>query len=251
MNSIRKVVNNIKFPKSMNISLNIEGSGLLHNKAVLYLIFIISFGNFMMELIVGDYYFVSIYILIGFLTTFFNKNMIVVLAMAAIFANILKYGAKSVEGMEGDVNLDNIDNTEPGFDIGDSIAVDIPSKNGEDTKETIDTKPIKETKETKPITKPITVQKSGFKTKSEDSDSDDSDSDDSESESDSRKKKYKKKGEPFKDRLEMSDYEESEKLLKNQKLLLKNMKEIKPFFDTIQGLTSSFTGNKVADKASK
>ena len=177
--------------------------------------------------------------------------MIVILAMATIFANILKYGAKSVEGMEGDVNLDNIDNAEPGFDIGDSIAVDIPSKNGEDTKETSDTKPIKETKDTKPITKPITVQKSGFKTKSEDSDSDDSDSDDSESESDSRKKKHKKKGEPFKDRLEMSDYEESEKLLKNQKLLLKNMKEIKPFFDTIQGLTSSFTGNKVVDKASK
>ena len=51
MDSVKKIVNIIKFPKSLNISLNIEGTGLLHNRAVLYLIFAISFGNFMLELL--------------------------------------------------------------------------------------------------------------------------------------------------------------------------------------------------------
>jgi hypothetical protein len=241
MDSVKKIVNIIKFPKSLNISLNIEGSGLLHNKFVLYLIFIISFGNFMLELIGGDYYFVVIYILIGFLTTFFNKNMIIVLAMAAIFANILKYGPKSVEGMEDgdavDYDIDEIDNNDS--DLSDAIAIDISNKKHDNHDHSNDNKKqIKKSRSNKSMV---------------DSDSDSDSESDSESyiESNSGKKRKNKRGEPFKDRLEMSDYEESEKLLKNQKLLLKNMKEIKPFFDTIQGLTSSFTGNKISEKVSK
>jgi len=234
MNSVRKVVNNIKFPKSMKLSLNVEGSGLLHNKAVLYFIFAISFGNFMLELISYNYYFIAVYILIGFLTTFFNKNMIIVLSMAAIFANILTYGAVSVEGMEdGDSGDDNHDHSTSVLD--DALAVDI-SNDGEIIDKALDK--ITGTKPEKPEKRK--------KHKSHEPDESDSDS---ESEEDSDKnKRNKKTKESYKDRLQPTSIEESEKLIQNQKLLLKNMKEFKPFLDTIQGIAKNFTGDKPKDK---
>jgi hypothetical protein len=48
----------------------------------------------------NDYYSAAIFGLIGFLTSFFSKNMIVILFIAIAFTNIIKYGAKAgVEGM--------------------------------------------------------------------------------------------------------------------------------------------------------
>lgn len=209
MNSLKKVVNNIKFPKSLNISLKIEGSGLLHNKAILYFIFAISFGNFMLELMTGDFYFVAVYILIGFLTSFFNKNMIVVLAMAAIFANILKYGAKSVEGLVNESHNDSNNDSH-----NDSHNENHMGRNEIDLDNAI----------------PIDISHNKDSKKY------------SHNESDISNNSNKKKS--IKESLEMSDYKESEKLLKNQELLLKNINDMKPFFDTIKGLTSSFGGNK-------
>jgi hypothetical protein len=73
----------------------------LYNKYVLYFIFFFSFGNFFIEMMKGDMFFVCMYILIGFLTSFFNKNMIIILSISVIFANILKYGrASTMEGLE-------------------------------------------------------------------------------------------------------------------------------------------------------
>lgn len=185
MNSIRKVTNNIKMPnlKRLNLSINIGGSGFLHNKALLYFIFVISFGNFMLELMSGDFYFIIIYLLIGFLTTFFNKNMIVVLLMSAIFANILKYGAQSVEGFDGEIDASSNDLSE-------------------DMTESTDKKKTgKKSSEYKENTK-----------------------------------------ESYTDRdLDSMKYKESEKMLENQNLLLKNMKDFKPILDTIQGFTKGFS----------
>jgi len=233
MNSIRKVVNNIKFPKSLNISLNIEGSGLLHNKAILYLIFAISFGNFMLELIGGDFYFVVVYLIIGFLTTFFNKNMIVVLLMATIFANILKYGKESTEGFEAsDENiLDEHDHAN--HDIENAVPIDLSSKQLDNTdKHPDDMKKSKKSKHNK---------------SEHDSDNESVSENESVSVSVSKKDKSKKKQkkEPYTDReLDSMNYKESEKMLENQKLLLKNMKDFKPFFDTIKGIAGNFSQKK-------
>jgi hypothetical protein len=150
------------------IDFNMDGSGLLHNKAVLYFIFAISFGNFMIELVNGDSYFVVIYVLIGLLTTFFSKNMIVILAVSVIFANILKYGKASVEGFE----------------------------EGEENQ---------------------------FPTDEEHTDISNNDN------------------EQFSNKdLDNMTYNESEKMLENQKELINNMKELKPFMDTIQSLAKNF-----------
>lgn len=207
--NIQKMFKNNKMDFNKNI---------LHNKYLLYVIFFISMGNFFIELMKGDMYFVAVYILIGVLTTFFNKNMIVVLSLAAIFTNILKYGrATTYEGFE---DGDDADDTE----IEKALRVDT-SHDGEIIDE------IVEGKESK---------KKSKKHHSYDSDSDDEDS------VAEKEKKYKKKKEGLKqysdEDLDAMDYEKSEKLMKNQKQILKNMKEYKPFLDTIQGLAKNISG---------
>lgn len=235
MNSIRKVVNNIKFPKSLNISINIDGSGLLHNKALLYFIFAISFGNFMLELMGGDFYFVVVYLLIGFLTTFFNKNMIVVLLMATIFANILKYGKESTEGFEAsDENiLDEHDKVND--DIDNAVAIDIPNKMLDNS----DKKKLKKLKKQYEES-----DKKSHDHSDGESDTESDDDSDNDSVSDKKTKKSTKK-EPYTDReLDSMNYKDSEKMLENQRLLLKNMKDFKPFFDTLKGIAGNFSPKK-------
>jgi hypothetical protein len=196
---------------------------ILHNKYLLYVIFFISMGNFFIELMNGDMYFVAIYILIGVLTTFFNKNMIVVLSLAAIFANILKYGrASTYEGFN--------DNAEGGeeHDLEKALGADT-SHDGEIIDE------IVEGKESK---------KKHKKEKKHHLNEVDSDDDESVQEIEENKKKKKKEGlKQYSDQdLDAMDYEKTEKLLKNQNQILKNMKEYKPFLDTIQGLAKNISG---------
>jgi uncharacterized membrane protein len=85
-------------------------NAILHNRYVLYLIFIIALGNLLSLGYTRDYYSVSIFVLIGFITSFFSKNMIVILFIAVALSNIIKYGAKAgVEGMTDEAEVD----TEP------------------------------------------------------------------------------------------------------------------------------------------
>jgi hypothetical protein len=212
--NIEKMFKNNKMDFNKNI---------LHNKYLLYVIFFISMGNFFIELMKGDMYFVAIYILIGVLTTFFNKNMIVVLSLAAIFANILKYGrASTYEGFN--------DNAEEGeeHDLEKALGADT-SHDGEIIDE------IVEGKESK---------KKHKKEKKHHLNEVDSDDDESVQEKEENKKKKKKEGlKQYSDQdLDAMDYEKTEKLLKNQNQILKNMKEYKPFLDTIQGLAKNISG---------
>lgn len=208
--NIQKMFKNSKMDFNKNI---------LHNKYLLYVIFFISMGNFFIELMRGDMYFVAIYILIGVLTTFFNKNMIVVLSLAAIFTNILKYGrASTYEGFDDD----DSDKT----DLDKVLDIDTSYEDGEIIDEIVEGKPSK--------------KKTDKKHHSNDSDSED------EEEDVKKKTKKNKKKEGLKqyseEDLDNMDYEKTEKLLKNQKELLKNMKEYKPFLETIEGLAKNISG---------
>jgi hypothetical protein len=64
---------------------------LLHNRYFLYFIFLIAFLDFLYLGYIEDIESVSIFILVGILTAFFNKNMIVVLSSSLIITNVLKY----------------------------------------------------------------------------------------------------------------------------------------------------------------
>jgi hypothetical protein len=74
---------------------------ILHNRAVLYIIFFIALVNVFVLTTLGDWTYVSIFFLVGFLTSFFSKNMVVILFFAINVTNILKYGsASSLEGFD-------------------------------------------------------------------------------------------------------------------------------------------------------
>jgi len=222
MDFFKKVVN-MKFEK------NGFQKNILHNTFVLYFIFFLSFGNFFMEMMRGDMYFVSLYIIIGFLTSFFNKNMIVILSISVIFANILKYGrASTFENFEGDEKKD--ENKEGVHQDNHS---DDKDKTHHEEDENVEHK--KEKKEKKKEEK----KREEFGDNEDNEDDDDNEDD----EDDKKKKKKKKSKDGFTEKeLEDMDYEKSEKLLENQNLLLKNMKEYKPFLDTIQSIAKNMSG---------
>jgi len=66
---------------------------ILHNRAILYIIFFIALINVFVLTTMGDWTYVSIFFLVGFLTSFFSKNMVVILFFAITVTNILKYGS--------------------------------------------------------------------------------------------------------------------------------------------------------------
>ena len=81
-------------------------SGILHNRYLLYAVFMIALVDFLYLGSIRDMTSVFVFVLIGLLVSFFNKNMIIVLSSAMIVANVLKYGGINqrlvVEGFEDD-----------------------------------------------------------------------------------------------------------------------------------------------------
>ena len=78
---------------------------LLRNKILLYFIVLLSFFNILLLANSSDFWFVLIFGLVSFLTSFYSKNMIVILCIGLVITNVLKYGVK-IRVNEG---LDNID----------------------------------------------------------------------------------------------------------------------------------------------
>ena len=66
----------LKKIKNINFEKTSFRENILHNTYMLYFISLLSFGNFFVEMMKGDMYFVAVYIIIGFLTSFFNKNIL-------------------------------------------------------------------------------------------------------------------------------------------------------------------------------
>ena len=94
---------------------------LIYNKTVLYLILIIALTNLFIIFQQNDIFSIVFFFLIGFLTTFFSKNMIVILCICIFFTNVLKYGRSAA----GHSRLE-------GFEPSDDVT---PSKKDKDTKD--------------------------------------------------------------------------------------------------------------------
>jgi hypothetical protein len=92
---------------------------VLHNRIILYLFTAIALFELIYYLNIKDMYAFSSLILIGLLTSFFNKNMTIILFIAIVFTHILVYGRGSYsEGMENesdgdDSNGNDSDNNDP------------------------------------------------------------------------------------------------------------------------------------------
>lgn len=76
---------------------------LIHNKYVLYFVFAIALLNLFFSAVKHDYLFCALFILVGFITAFFNKNMTVILVLTMTVSNIVRVlirGESKFEGMK-------------------------------------------------------------------------------------------------------------------------------------------------------
>ena len=122
-------------------------SGILHNRYLLYTVFIIALADFLYLGSIHDMTSVFVFVLIGVLVSFFNKNMIIVLSSGMIVANVLKYGGINqrlvIEGFEEGVD-EEVEEPEEKVKVKDKVEVEIedetPKKDKKTTKKTSETK---------------------------------------------------------------------------------------------------------------
>jgi hypothetical protein len=82
---------------------NSNYKAILYNRYVLYFVLLISLCDLYFLAITGNSIYVVIFFLVGFLTQFFSKNMMVVLLVALVVTNVLKHGKSAglVDKFEG------------------------------------------------------------------------------------------------------------------------------------------------------
>lgn len=99
---------------SQNYSAKLAGSkSLLYNKYVLYVSFIICFMNLLIWMFSGEFVHVAVFLLVGYLTSRFSKNMIVILVISLVVSNVFKSGSNIVlEGMESKESKASKESTE-------------------------------------------------------------------------------------------------------------------------------------------
>ena len=93
-----------------------NNNAIVHNRFVLYFIFLISLGNLFYMSMDGDVFSIILFALIGYLTSFFSKNMIIILFAALTFTNILKYGANITKEGAKNMNDDEEEGAEKSSD---------------------------------------------------------------------------------------------------------------------------------------
>ena len=72
-----------------------SGTGLLYNKYLLYISFIVCIINIVLFMFSGDFISVAIFLLVGYLTSFFSKNMIIVLFSRSPHQGLYSYSLSS------------------------------------------------------------------------------------------------------------------------------------------------------------
>jgi hypothetical protein len=74
---------------------------ILSNKYFLWVVLAFALLNLLYMAIGRDYMSIVAFVLVGFLTSFFSKNMVVILLVAIVVGNVVRFGARSLrEGMK-------------------------------------------------------------------------------------------------------------------------------------------------------
>jgi hypothetical protein len=182
---------------------------ILHNKYILYFIFFIALGDLLILGYNNDYYSVAIFILIGFLTSFFSKNMIVIMIMAIAFTNIiLIYGVdRRIEGMTSEETEEKTDDEKT-----------------DDEKTDEEKKPDKKKKK---------------KEKNSDENVDENGMLSVETNESSNKEKFGQDKNIVYTSEEDKELDKTDKMVISQEKILKSMNKYKPLLDTLQGITKN------------
>jgi len=90
-------------------------NAILYNRFVLYFVVFVSIVNLYMLAVSNRPMYAAMFILVGFLTSFFSKNMIVILVVAIALTNLVSSGTRSgAEGFQegAEDKTESSDNTE-------------------------------------------------------------------------------------------------------------------------------------------
>jgi len=86
---------------------NLGLSKMIESKVVLYILVTIGILNIYTYAAEDDFVYAGIMLIVGFLSTFFNKNMIVIIFTAIVITNLIRFGMeeyKNREGFTGDLS---------------------------------------------------------------------------------------------------------------------------------------------------
>jgi uncharacterized membrane protein len=92
---MNKMLNSISNRSNMNYT----SKSWLYCRWILYIVFVLAIGNIYYLLLSGDYFTLAIFVLVAFLTTFFSKNMVVILCISLVISTIIK-SVQLKEGLE-------------------------------------------------------------------------------------------------------------------------------------------------------
>ena len=89
--------------KKMGNWMSKTSQGLIESKIVLYILVVLVIVNLYNYSMIGDEVYAGVMLLIGFLTSFFSKNMIVILFTSIAVTNLIRFGTElsSKEGFAG------------------------------------------------------------------------------------------------------------------------------------------------------
>lgn len=212
-----------------------KNHAVLHNIYILYLIFVIALGDFLYLVYTGDLYSATIFVLVGFLTYFFSKNMIVILFIALAITNIIKCGRCSEEGFEdgegegegeGDADAE-----------GDAEGEDEEKSKESDAESTEKPKKTEESQKQKPIPTTSVPTKTPTSTADEFSLS-------VENATNEKKEQFGQDTKVVYTSEEDREIQKTEKMMATQEKMLKSMNKYKPLLDTLNGLTRNIAAVK-------
>jgi hypothetical protein len=98
----------MKFPKLPNFMDKKNLSKMLENKYVLYFVFILAIINLFGYMITGNFNSIIFFVLVGFLTTFFSKNMILILTVPLVLTSVLMVGKTVKESFKNASENDSV-----------------------------------------------------------------------------------------------------------------------------------------------
>jgi hypothetical protein len=214
-----------------------KNHAVLHNIYILYLIFVIALGDFLYLVYTGDLYSATIFVLVGFLTYFFSKNMIVILFIALAITNIIKCGRCSEEGFEdGEGDAEGKAEGEGDAD-GDAEGEDEEKSKESDTESTEKPKKTEESQKQKPIPTTSVPTKTPTSTADEFSLS-------VENATNEKKEQFGQDTKVVYTSEEDREIQKTEKMMATQEKMLKSMNKYKPLLDTLNGLTRNIAAVK-------
>jgi flagellar biosynthesis GTPase FlhF len=204
---------------------------ILHNKYILYFIFFIALGDLLILGYNNDYYSVAIFILIGFLTSFFSKNMIVIMFMAIAFTNIILIYGRSDGRFEG-MTTEKTDDEKTDEKIDEKTDQETDEKTYEETDEETDEKKTDNKKTDKKKKKKESDEKSNENV-------DENGMLSVETNESSNKEKFQQDKNIVYTSEEDKELDKTDKMVISQEKILKSMNKYKPLLDTLQGITKN------------